>query len=322
MTSYLAIVGSKRVARTGRALLLLGAAACLGLASPALAADAKPKAAAKAKAKAKAKAEPKVTAPSLTAAQIVQKHEAARGGAKAWKTVQALSGSGKIDAGNAESLARARRIAAGAGTGSRKERREIAAAGKPQELEKQLQLPFKLAMARPNKSRLEVEFDGKTAVQVYDGANGWKVRPFLNKNEVEPFTPQEAKGEAESADLDGYLVGAQAKGTKVEAAGVEKVDGRAAYKLKVTTKAGVVRNVWVDARTFLDVKVEGTPRRMDGKLHQVFVYQRDFRAVQGVKVPFALETVVEGYPQVHKIRFDKMAVNPKLAAATFAKPKA
>ncbi len=317
--SLFAIANPKHHVRAS--VLLAGALAFLGLASPAHAAGAKPKAAPAAKAKA---AEPaRTTAPKLGVAEILRRHEAARGGAKAWKAVQAMSLSGKMDAGTADSEARSRRIALGTGAGTRKGRRELAAAGHAPEIEKQVQLPFKLEMARPNRSRLEVEFDGKTAVQVYDGTSGWKVRPFLNKNEVEPFTEQEAKGEAESADLDGFLIGAQAKGTKVEAQGVEKVLGRDAYKLKVTTKAGVVRNVWVDARTFLDVKVEGVPRQMDGKLHRVFVYQRDFRQVAGgVKVPYVLETVVDGYPEAHKIVFEKVAVNPKLAAATFAKPRA
>jgi hypothetical protein len=41
-----------------------------------------------------------------------------------------------------------------------------------------------------------------------------------------------------------------------------------------------------------------------------------------VKIPFLLETIVDGYPQGHKILVDKVAVNPKLDAAAFAKPKA
>jgi hypothetical protein len=297
-----------------RRSLTLGVALCLGLSSPALAADPK------AKAKAKPAAQAKAKAPALTAAQIVDRHAAARGGQKAWKSVQALSLSGKIDAGTGDSLARSMRLVQG--QSHRKGRHDVAIGASKEEATKQVQLPIKLAMARPNKSRVEIEFDGKTAVQVYDGANGWKVRPFLNKNGVEPFTPQEAKSEAETADLDGLLIGYQAKGSKVELAGVEWVQGREAYKLKVTTKAGLARNVWIDARTFLDVKIEGAPRAMDGRLHKVFVYQRDFRSVQGVKVPFVVETVVDGYPQGHKIVFEKVAVNPKLDAAAFAKPKA
>jgi outer membrane lipoprotein-sorting protein len=228
---------------------------------------------------------------------------------------------GKMDAGTGDSVARSVRAARGPGAVAAT-RREIAAGAHPAEPQKQVQLPFKLARQLPNRSRLEIEFAGKTAVQVYDGTNGWKLRPFLNRSDVKPFTPEEAKAEAEKTDMGDPLIDYKAKGTKVALEGVEPVEGRAAYKLKLTTKAGTVQRVWIDARTFLDVKVEGVPRRMDGRMHNVWVVQRDFRTVQGLKIPFSMETVVEGFPQTHKISVEKVVVNPKLDAATFAKPTA
>ena len=308
-----------------RSSLLLCITLGLGSSTAALGAEAKAK---PAETKAKApqlkgtmtKAEPKTTAPRLSAEQIVKKHVTARGGQQAWQAVQALSVSGKMDAGTGDSVSRS--LAVVHDSGPRKVRHEPGAGASTEAAGKQVQLPFRLAKERPNRSRLEIEFAGKTAVQVYDGQNGWKVRPYKNRSDVEPFTSQEMEAEAGSPGLDGLLIGYQAKGTKVETEGVERIEGREAYKLKVTTKSGIVRRVWVDAKSFLDVKVEGVPRRLDGKLHSVFVYQRDFRSVQGVKIPFVLETAVDGYPQTHKIQFEKVAVNPKLDAATFAKPKA
>src|SRR5579863_5338798 len=47
------------------------------------------------------------TAPAkLTAAQIVERHIAARGGLQAWHAVQAISWTGKMDAGSGNSIAR------------------------------------------------------------------------------------------------------------------------------------------------------------------------------------------------------------------------
>ena len=304
-------------ARAGRKLLLPGIALCLVFSYPSLAAA--PKAAGAPKAAAAPKTR-KTTAPRLSAAQIIKKHVAARGGLEAWRAVETLSLSGKMDAGSGDSVARSMRI--GRGVAGKKGRRELVASAQKAEPEKQVQLPFKLARQRPNKSRLEIEFAGKTAVQVYDGKKGWKLRPYLNRNDVEPFSPQEAKAEAENTDMADPVIDYKAKGMKVESNGVEIVEGRDAYKLKLTTKTGVVRHVWIDAQSFLDVKVEGVPRRLDGKMHNVWVYQRDFRAVNGVMMPFVLETVVQGYPESHKTVVEKIAVNPKLDAATFAKPKA
>jgi hypothetical protein len=175
-------------------------------------------------------------------------------------------------------------------------------------------------MKRPALSRVEIQFAGKTAVQVYDGKNGWKLRPYLNRNDVEPFTADELKASAGKWDMDGPLLGASAKGTKVELEGVEPVEGRDAYRLKLTASNGAVQHIWIDAQSFLDVKVEGTPRHMDGKMRTVWIYQRDFRAEHGVMVPHLLETAVDGYPDTHKMVIEKVAVNPVLNDTLFAKP--
>jgi len=257
----------------------------------------------------------------LSATQIVDKNVAARGGLQAWRAVQAMSWAGKMDAGGG-SLERSRRVAEGRRMHPSKMALTDSKDEGTQGETKQAQLPFVLEMKRPRKSRWEIEFAGKTSVQVYDGTNGWLLRPYLNRNDYEPFSPEQAKAEAETAELDGPLVDYAAKGTKVELEGVEAVEGRDAYKLKLTTKNGDVKHIWIDKQSFLDVKVEGTPRRMDGKMRTVWIYQRDFRSVQGLMVPFTLETVVDGYHDTHSQIIEKVEVNPKLDDALFTKPKA
>jgi outer membrane lipoprotein-sorting protein len=227
------------------------------------------------------------TPATLTAAQIVDKNVAARGGLQAWRAVHTLSMSGKLEAGGTQNT----------------------------------ELPFALEMKRPRKTRMELQFNGQTAVQVYDGANGWKLRPFLNRHEVEPYTPEELKAAALQADLDGPLVDYTAKGTKVEVEKIQAVEGRQAYNLKLTLKNGQVQHIWVDAQNFLEVKVEGTPRRLDGKYRPVETYFRDFRSVKGLMVPYVLETAVEGSKRTEKIRIESVVVNPKLEDSHFTRPQ-
>jgi outer membrane lipoprotein-sorting protein len=265
-----------------------------------------------------------------TAEQIVEQHVAARGGLAAWHAVQTMSWAGKMDAGVGDSVARSQNYLAQTwGSKSSKVRAAMAAAAKkgqtPKEQQpaaQQVQLPFVLEMKQPGKSRIELEFAGKTAIQVYDGKQGWLKRPYLNRNDWEPFSAEQAKASAGKWDMDGPLIDYAAKGAKVALEGVEKVDGRDAWKLKLTLKDGAVQHVWIDQKSFLDVKVEGTPRRMDGKMHTVWILQRDFRSVQGVMLPFELVTVVEGYPDQHGTQLQKVAVNPKLDDSRFVKPAA
>lgn len=230
---------------------------------------------------------PSAAKPTLTATQVVNKNVAARGGLKAWRAVHTLTMFGRVEAG-----------------GTKNET-----------------LPFVMKMKRPHKSRLEISFQDQTALQVFDGNQGWKVRPFLGRNDVESYSSAEEKAAAGWQELDGPLVDYAKKGTTVKLLGMEAVEGRKAYKLRLTLKNGEKRNVWIDAKTFLEQKIDGEPRKMDGKLHNVAVYYRDYKPESGLTLPHVFETVVEGVKQPHKLYIDQVVINHQMDNGLFAKPQ-
>jgi hypothetical protein len=241
--------------------------------------------------------------PSLTAAQVVERNVAARGGLAAWQAVQTMTWKGKMGAGGTVYV-----------TVSPKGQME-------QKHRDEMLLPFTLYFKRPMKSRLELEFDGKTAVQVFDGVAGWKLRPFLGRSDWEPFSPEELKQAEADPGIDGLLIDYAARGAKVELAGTEMIEDHPAYKLTVTRKGGELRHVWVDGQSFLDLKVDGEPRRLDGRPHAVAIYMRDYRRDQSLMIPHVLETAVQGVPKTERITIDSVAINPPLDDARFTKPK-
>ena len=265
------------------------------------------------------------TAPQskLTAAAIVDKNVAARGGLQAWRTVQTLSLAGKMGAGGNQRSTLQIPV-----PGPRSSAQTLST--RPAE---EVQLPFVMELKRPRKMRFELQFSGQTAIQVFDGANGWKLRPYLNRRVVEPYTTEEMKAASTQAELDGFLVDYAAKGTKIELAGMEKVENRDTYKLKLTMKSGQALHVWIDADTFLEAKIEGQPRLLDGTYHPVEVYYRDYRPVNGLQIPYVLETRVLPVARTkmglrdpavppEKIMIEKVVVNPQFDDALFAKPDA
>jgi hypothetical protein len=266
----------------------------------------------------------------LSAAQVVEKNVAARGGLQAWRQVKTLSLEGKMGVGgNQRATLPVPPLPGKPGLeAAAKSQRPIY----PQRPVEEVQLPFVLELARSHKMRFELQFNGHTGVQVFDGAHGWKVRPHLNRNEIEPFTADEMKIASMQADLDGYLVDYVAKGSRIELAGMEKVENRDTYKLKLTLQSGQVIHVWIDANTFLEAKIEGHSRRLDGAYHPVEVYFRDYRAVSGLQIPFVLETKVlpldraslrlkEVPVPVERITVEKVVVNPQLEESRFLKPQ-
>lgn len=264
----------------------------------------------------------------LSAAQIVDKNVAARGGLQAWRAVQTMTLAGKLGAGGNQratlQVPTSGQISASAGRGSR--------LALPQRPVDEVQLPFVMQLRRPRKLHFELQFNGQTAVQVFDGTNGWKLRPFLGRRVVEPYSADEMKTTSMQADLDGPLVDYAAKGTQIELVGMDQVEGRGTYKLKLTLKGGEAMHVWIDTQTFLEVKMEGQPRRLDGVDHPVEVYLRDYRPVSGLQVPFLLETRVLPVAKTalglkdppvppEKTIIDRVVVNPKLDEALFSKPE-
>jgi outer membrane lipoprotein-sorting protein len=147
------------------------------------------------------------------------------------------------------------------------------------------------------------------------------VRPYLNRNEVEPYTPAETRSAAAAAELDGPLVDFARKGTKVALAGTEVVEGRNTYKLELTLKGGERIHLWIDAKTFLEAKIDGEPRRIDGRMRKVAVFYRDFKPVGGLQFPHTLETQVETVPGSHKMTIKMVKLDPRLDDGLFAKPQ-
>ena len=247
-----------------------------------------------------AAADAAAAAPRLSAAQIVEKNVTARGGLAAWRGLRTMIWKGRLGAGATTY--------------------EVVAHGKLQTKQRdEPELPFTLEFKRPLKTRLEIQFNRQTAVQVFDGTNGWKLRPYLGRPNWDAYTPDEVKLSAAEPGVDGFLIDYAAKGAKVELVGTEKVEDHDAYKLKVTLSAGQVRHVWVDARTFLEAKVEGLPRRLDGKPHNVEIYMREFKPEGGVVIPHVIETHVQGLRRVEKITIESAAVNPKLDDSRFTR---
>ncbi|KUZ68720.1 hypothetical protein WI36_21585 [Burkholderia ubonensis] len=226
------------------------------------------------------------SAAHLSAAQIVERNVAARGGLQAWRAVSTMKMTGQLDAGG----------------------------------KKNVRLPFTLTLKRPHKSRLEIVFEQQTALQVFDGSTGWTVRPYLGRNEVDPYTPAQLKSAAASAELDGPLIDYANKGTTIQALGTEQVEGHRAYVLKLTTKDGGQRRLWIDASTFLERKIDGEPRVLDGRMHSVAIFYRDYKKESVVVVPHTLETVVSGVKATRKITIEHVALNEPADDAMFGKP--
>jgi outer membrane lipoprotein-sorting protein len=177
-----------------------------------------------------------------------------------------------------------------------------------------------LEVKRPGKILEQLTVGDKTMIRASNGKEGWIIDPFAETSEAQPLSADEMSNMAQKADIDRPLIDYKSKGNQVELVAKESVDGKDAYKLKVTLKDGQIRYDYIGASTFLELKWEGIVRR-NGEEFAAVSYFRDYRNVEGLMVPFEIDTEVVGNPAKQKITFDKVELNPIIDDAQFEKPK-
>jgi outer membrane lipoprotein-sorting protein len=221
-----------------------------------------------------------------TADEIVAKSLAARGGVEKIKAVQAQRISGTISFGqDAEG-------------------------------------PFVIELKRPLKLHMEVTFAGQKLVRVYNGKGaGWTVNPFAEDHSAQPMAAEELKNIDDEADFDGPLVDYKSKGNQVALEGKDQVDGKEAFKIKMTKASGDARTYFIDAASYQVVKWQGKTRLEDRDV-TVENYLRDYRDVQGLQFPFEIDSDSPDSPQQRKIIIEKIELDPKIEETHFGKPPA
>jgi outer membrane lipoprotein-sorting protein len=184
-----------------------------------------------------------------------------------------------------------------------------------------MELPFTITSARPEKIRVEFSVQGMTGVQAFDGTVGWHVMPFMGKKEPEQMTDDMVKELREQADFDGPFIDYAKKGTKIELLGKDKIEGTDAYKLKVTKKDGSESTIYLDAESFLEIKVEAK-RKMQGQEIEGETTLGNYQEVGGILFPFSIESKAKGSPTpMMTITWDKADLNPAVADDVFTMPK-
>ena len=185
--------------------------------------------------------------------------------------------------------------------------------------EGQLQLAYVEIKKRPGEVRSELTLQGMTAVQAYDGKEGWKISPFQGRKDPEKISIDEAKPLIEEAEIDGPLVDWKAKESTIEYLGREDVDGTSAYKIKVVRKNGDVSFVYLDPDHFLEIRIL-TQRIQHGAQEEVETDISDYEKIGGVFVPFSIEAGRKGDPDKQKTVIETAEANVPVDDAIFHFP--
>src|SRR5216683_462623 len=173
---------------------------------------------------------------------------------------------------------------------------------------------------RPGKIRSEVTRQGLTAVQAWNGKEGWKLTPFRGRREPERASQDDARALAQDADIEGQLISWREKGSRVEYLGVEDVDGTPAHKLRVALKDGDVQYVFLDPDAFLEIRIVNE-RRVRGSEQVTEADLGAYGQVAGVWIPTSINQGRKGGPKTAHFTVEKAEANLTVDDRMFEYPQ-
>ncbi len=183
-----------------------------------------------------------------------------------------------------------------------------------------IELALSEVVTRDGRIRNEVSLQGLTAVQAYDGKDAWQISPFQGRKDPDKMSDDDAKALLDSTDIDGPLVDYKTKGHTVSYLGTQDVDGTEAHKLKLVEKDGDIKYIYLDPDYFLEIR-QTVQRKVRGVEQEFETDLGDYELVEGVYMPFSLESGPKGGDKNQKVVIEKVEVNAAVDDESFHFPK-
>ena len=208
-----------------------------------------------------------VKSKAQTADEIVDKHINAIGGKDAWKKVNALKQTGTINVqGN-----------------------EVAVT---------------MTVLNGKGLRQDISLMGMNGYTILTPTEGWNYMPFQGQQKPEAMTADDVKQSIDQLDTQGELLDYKTKGHSVEYLGKDDVDGTEAYKLKLISKSGTSKTVYIDPASYYIIRVVRTTKA-NGQEAQVTTNLSNYEKLpEGIVVPKKIQL------SIGELKITKVEVNP------------
>jgi len=161
-------------------------------------------------------------------------------------------------------------------------------------------------------------FNGQEIVQVITPTSGWMLNPLAGQTDPTPIPEDQVKSAQATLELGGGLFNYKEKGSKVELAGTENVDGVKAIKLKLTDKEGKESFYFLDPTTYYLIKHEATINANGQDMTMVSTFSNYKKTDIGYVMPY---TTVRNQGFEMTITVSKVEFNKDIDPKIFEMPK-
>ncbi|MEN8228521.1 MAG: hypothetical protein ABFS38_10235 [Bacteroidota bacterium] len=175
---------------------------------------------------------------------------------------------------------------------------------------------FTMYQARPNKIRIQGEFQGSELIQTYNGQTGWIYAPAMGIAEPREIKGEELEAILNQTEFENPLWNYEEKGNELEHIGTS--DDGSADHLKLNTKDGDELNFFINKKSHLITSIKSS-QVMGGSETEIEIILKDYKNVKGIPVAQYIVTKMNGEVAT-TIDIEKVEYNKKIDPALFEKP--
>lgn len=180
--------------------------------------------------------------------------------------------------------------------------------------------PISIEAMRPNMQKVEVDIQGKSFVDAFDGEVAWSINPFMGGTEPTVKNEEETK-EASQNNFEPELLNWREKGHTVTYDGEEEIEGAMCHRLKLVRENEDEEYYFFDQETSVLIMQRSYMKSGPAKGQALESYMSDYDEVNGIYIPFTMEQKVNGQTFM-QMTAETIELNPAdISQETFALPK-
>lgn len=181
-----------------------------------------------------------------------------------------------------------------------------------------MEMEFTNTIKRPGKLYIEVPVQGQVMKQGYNGEIGWMVAPWSGSLDPVEMTGVQLSSMERQSDMDGTLYDYEEKGYTTTLEGEEDLEGSPVYLIKQVNEEGDIFLHHIDTENFVNLMTKAI-LKIQGSTIEVETFFSNFKPVEGIIMPFSIESKVDGQTQTHIIA-EEIIIDEPVDDSIFEKP--
>jgi outer membrane lipoprotein-sorting protein len=151
-----------------------------------------------------------------------------------------------------------------------------------------MEMPMEMKIKKPDMFIITIDAQGQKIMQAFDGEKGWMIIPMMSPD-PQPLAGDQLVQVQEQVNMEGELYNYEKKGSSAELSGKVNVDGKDAYRIKLTGKDGNTKDYFIDANTYLISKVKAKVSAQ-GQTVDVEQIMGDYKTIDGITMAMKIES--------------------------------